>query len=122
MSLADELVAAASIGGWGFAEVAGIAGAAGLAGRIAIEGCGGAGSSAAAGDVVDNAIDGRTGSDMVLMPGREPAATLKASLVLSTRVPIMTSDTQTMIAATMMRKSSMRPPPPLSRITKIQHS
>jgi hypothetical protein len=48
---------------------------------------------------------------MVLMPGREPAATLNASLVVSTRVPIITKDTQTMIAAMMMRKSSMPPPP-----------
>jgi hypothetical protein len=110
MSLADEFAAAASIGGWGFAVAAGMTGGAGVGGRTAIKGCGGPGSSAVAGAAGESAIDGRTGSDMVLMPAREPAAMLKASLVLSTRVPIMTRDTQTMIAATMMRKSSMRPP------------
>jgi hypothetical protein len=110
ISPAGEFVAAVSIGIWASAAVAGMTEVAGLADRTAIEVCGGAGSSAAAGEVVDNAIEGRTGSDMVLMPGREPAAMLNASLVLSTRVPIITSDTQTMIAATMMRKSSMPPP------------
>jgi hypothetical protein len=93
----------------GFAAIVGIAG--GLAGSTPAAGRGTAGRSAIAGGVGLNAMDGRTESVMVLTPGREPAATLKASLVLSTRVPIMTRDTQTMIAAMMMRKSSMPPPP-----------
>jgi hypothetical protein len=53
---------------------------------------------------------GRMVSLMVRTPALDPAATLNASLSLRMRVPTITSETQTMIAEMMMRKSNMQRP------------
>ena len=53
---------------------------------------------------------GRMVSLMVRTPALDPAAMLNASLSLRMRVPTITSETQTMIAEMMMRKSNMQRP------------
>jgi hypothetical protein len=95
--------------GWdgisGLAMIAGVGRSNRAGGRGVIAPVGG---SAIAGTIGLATTFGRCASVMGVTPGRRPMATLKFSLVLSRRAPVMTSETQTMMAAMTMRKSSMR--------------